>query len=67
MAPMTEREAVARQATLLQLAAAHDKFSSREVKAVERGDYQEAQVHHNYVLWIVRAYQVELTDPEPEA
>jgi hypothetical protein len=61
----TTKDEVARHAVLIQLNAAHDKFAQKEQRAVERGDYVEAQVHHMYVQWIVRAYAAEADDPAP--
>ena len=64
---LTEQDAIARQAALLQYAAAHDRWSEEEQYAVERGEYAYGQYIHDMANHVLRAYRNELDDPEPKA
>ena len=60
-----DRDQMARQAALLQLAAAHDRWSEEEQLLVEEGKYDDAQESHEIACFLLRAYRAELDDPTP--
>ena len=61
----TSMDRAAREAVLLQLADAHDHFSTLEQIATSDRRAVEASGNHQYAVWTLRAYRGELDDREP--
>lgn len=61
----TAVDRVAREAVLMQLADAHDHFSTLEQIAHADRRTVEATGNHQYALWTLRAYRGELDDRPP--
>ena len=60
---VTERDEAARTAVLRQLAEAHEVFAEREQLYRAEGRKAEEEGARQYVRWIRRALDVEMTDP----
>jgi hypothetical protein len=55
-----------REAVLLQLAGAFDRWAEEEQVAIALGQYEVAQEAHLWGLTIMRAYHGEMDDPRPK-
>jgi len=53
----------ARAAVIRQLAGAYDEFAEQEKMLVDDGYYAEAEVAHEYAMWVARAFRAESDDP----
>ncbi len=54
----------ARKAVLRQLAEAHDRFAEQEQALILEGLYPEAEGAKKYADWVLRAYRIEMDDPD---
>ncbi len=61
--PTTAEEA--RQAVLLQLGLAHDRFIDTERMHRKREEHAASEGPHRVSIWLLRAYAAERDDPKP--
>lgn len=59
------KDMTARREAIRMYAAAYDRFAEQEQVLVAEGMYAEAQGAHEFAMWCLRAYRVELDDPDP--
>ena len=63
---MTDLDAEARDATLTQLALAHDRFVDTERHHRRLEEHAAAEGAHRVSIWLLRAYAAERDDPQPQ-
>ena len=65
MTAKTPLERAAREAVLIAIADAHDRFSEREQLLRAEGKLEEAEGASVYANWCLRAFRAEQDDPTP--